>query len=134
MSLSSAEQHRLAHIERELSGDTVLTSLAWKLDATSSHHRRHRLNGSLRVRGRSAGRTTAAPRPRRAVALVGGALCLLVVGPILLLAGELADLPGLLSVGGALLPLAIGGLVLLSVAGLERRRNGRRAPRSATTR
>jgi hypothetical protein len=134
MSLSSAERHRLAHIERDLSGDTVLTSLARKLDTTSSQHRRYRMHGSLPIRGRSAGRATAAPRKRHAVALTGGALCLLAVGPLLLLAGALADVPGLLSVGGALLPLAIGGLVLLAVAGLERHRKGRRGPRSASTR
>jgi hypothetical protein len=60
-------------------------------------------------------------------------VCLLLVGPLLLLVGAIANVPGLLSVGSALLPLAIGGMVLLGIASLEYRRH-ERASRPANTR
>jgi hypothetical protein len=136
MSLSVAEQHRLAQIERELSGDTVLTTLCAELDSTSAKQADGPPRALLPIRVQSAMRSAAAggSKRRRAAALAVGALCLLLVGPILLLVGALGDMSGLVSVGSALLPLVIGGVVLLGVAAVERRRRDRPFPRSATRR
>jgi hypothetical protein len=133
MSLSVAEQYRLAQIERELSGDTVLTTLCEELDSTSAGRRSATGRGMLPIRVRSATRSAepGGSKRHRAAALMGGAVCLLFVGPVLLLIGALGEIPGLVSVGSALLPLAIGGMVLLGVASLERHRGGRTDPRSA---